>query len=88
VQTQYQSGARWSPQKISGGQAVLTLLDNTLVARLRPEFALPVLGKAVSGAVILQSQRGEAEATTKTLLQHFDNLMNFNSENNHHDTCS
>jgi hypothetical protein len=88
VQTQYQSGAQWSPQKISAGQAVLTLLDNTLVARLRPEFALPILGKAVSSAVILKSQRGEAEETTKALLQYFDNLMNFNSEDNHHDTCS
>lgn len=88
VQTQYQSGAQWSPQKISGGQAVLTLLDNTLIARLRPEFALPILGKAVSGAVILKSQRGEAEETAKALLQDFDNLMNFNSEDNHHDTSS
>ena len=86
VQTQYQSEAQWSPQKISAGQAVLTLLDNTLVARLRPEFALPILGKAVSGAVILKSQRGEAEETARVLLQHFDNLINFNSEENHHDT--
>ncbi|GBF82594.1 hypothetical protein [Aphanothece sacrum] len=86
VQTQYQSEAQWSPQEISGGQAVLTLLDNTLVARLRPEFALPILGKAVSGAVILKSQRGEAEETARVLLQHFDNLINFNREENHHDT--
>jgi hypothetical protein len=88
VQTQYQPEVQWSPQKISAGQAVLTLLDNTLVARLRPEFALPILGKAVSGAVSLKSQRGEAEKTAKVLLQYFNNLIDFNSEDDHHDTCS
>jgi hypothetical protein len=76
VQTQYQSGVQWSPQEISSGQAVLTLLDNTLVARLRPEFALPILAKAISGAVTLKSQRGEAQETAGTLLQYVDNLNN------------
>ena len=72
IQTEYQSGVQWSPQKISAGQAVLALLDNTIVARLRPEFALPVLSRAVSGALALEGERGEAKDTAMEVLKQLE----------------
>jgi len=56
----YVSGADWIPRSISSGQAVLALLDNTLLARLRPQRALSTLHRSVTGAVTLRSNRGEA----------------------------
>ena len=69
VHTQYQPGYRWNPRKMSPGQAALSLLDNTIVARLRPEFALPILSCAVSDAVAVEGKRGEAEVTAVEILQ-------------------
>ncbi|NET24094.1 hypothetical protein [Okeania sp. SIO1I7] len=68
VHTQYRAGIQWSPTSISAGQAVLALLDNTIVARLRPEFALPILSRAVADAVCVEGKRGEADETAIALL--------------------
>lgn len=69
VNTQYQPEAEWCPSPISPGLAVLALLDNTLVARLRPDFALPILARAVSGALTFAGQRGQAQEVAVALLQ-------------------
>lgn len=65
----YRHGARLSARPLTPGQALLSLLNNTIVARLRPEFALEILSKAASGAVALKGRRGEAEDTAPRLLQ-------------------
>lgn len=69
VHTQYQPGAKWKPIQISSGQAMLALLDNTVVARLRPSFALPILANAVSSALSIEGQRSSADEVTDALLQ-------------------
>lgn len=69
VYTEYESGIPWTPDQISTGEAVLALLDNTIVARLRPEFALPILTKAVSNALTFEGNRGEAEETAIAILK-------------------
>ncbi len=66
---QYQPDAQWNPKQMSPGEAVLALLDNTIVARLRPEFALPILAKAVSSALTLEGERAEADSVALSLLQ-------------------
>ncbi|MDX1522146.1 MAG: hypothetical protein R3264_11000, partial [Anaerolineae bacterium] len=65
--TTYEAGARWRPRALAPSRAVLSLLPST-PARRNAEFALPVLRRAVSGARLLRSKRGEAEATAKALL--------------------
>jgi hypothetical protein len=77
VCAKYQLGARWSPRPISPGEAVLALLDNTIVARTRPEFALPILPRAVSGALTIEGQRGEASEVAAKLLQHLKEDIKF-----------
>lgn len=69
VHTQYEKAAHWNPNVMSSGQAVLALLDNTIVARLRPKFALPILARTVSGVLNLEGKRGEAEDTALALLE-------------------
>ncbi len=73
VHTQYQAGAKWHPRKISSGQAVLALLDNTVVARLRPDLALPTLAGAVFDASSIEGARGDAQEVAVALLQQLEN---------------
>ena len=75
VHTQYHLGARWCPRQISTGQAVLSLLDNTIVARTRTQFALSIQSRAVSGALALEGKRGEATDVAVALLQQLENWL-------------
>jgi hypothetical protein len=60
VSARYQVGARWRPRQLTAGRGVLELLENTVTARTRPEFALQVLSTALPNAQILKGVRGEA----------------------------
>jgi hypothetical protein len=66
--TQYKQGARWKPRPLSGGQAVLALLANTVSARRQPEKALGALQKAVAVAQTLKGVRGEAGKLATSIL--------------------
>jgi len=68
VLTKHQDGARWRPRPLSPGLAVLGLLDNTLLARVQPEFSLTVLRRAACGATAVKSPRGEAREVVRFLL--------------------
>jgi hypothetical protein len=70
--TRYQAGARWRPRVLSPGQAVLSLLNHTLQARVRPRLVLERLASVTSGAVTLKGQRGEAEEIAQFLLRHLE----------------
>jgi len=65
----YRSGARWRPRRLSPGQAVLALLANTVPARRRPADALAALHRAVSQAVAMRGARGEALETAAAILR-------------------
>jgi hypothetical protein len=60
VVTQHQAGARWQPRLLWADQALLALMDNTMVARREPEYSTPILREAVLGTKCIQSKRGEA----------------------------
>jgi hypothetical protein len=72
VSTHYVPDAVWEPRQISGGQAILAMFDNTIVAQLRPEFALSVLSQAISGAVGLEGDRGETQQVAVALLERLE----------------
>jgi len=65
---QYDPAAAWRPRTLSSGQAMLTLLDNTLLARARPRLALDMLGRALHGATSITGRRGEAGEAAAYLL--------------------
>lgn len=68
VVTQYSPAAHWRPRRLSPGQALLALLDNTLLAQTRPQFTLGALERVASSACSLKGKRGEAEEMVGPLL--------------------
>jgi hypothetical protein len=66
--TEYKSGAKWRPKKLTPGKAVLNLFDNTVLARYKPELALSMLDNAVIGAEVIRGNRDEAENLAPMLL--------------------
>ncbi len=65
----YRPRARWRPTELTPGEAALALLDNTVLARIRPKFALPRLGRAAERARAIRSARGDADETAQRLLR-------------------
>ena len=66
--TRYRPGGAWRPRRMSGGRAVLALLENTVPARRRPKAAFEALQRVVSQAPVLRGPRGEAGETVEVLL--------------------
>ena len=64
----YRPGARWRPRPLPPGQAVLSLLANTVAARRKPEQVLTRLTRIVEGTRVLRGSRGEAAETVGPLL--------------------
>ena len=66
--TEFKQGAHWRPRPLSGGQAVLALLANTVSARRQPEKALGALQRVVTDAQTLKGKRGEAGKIAQSIL--------------------
>jgi hypothetical protein len=64
----YRPGAQWRPSKLSAGEGVLAMLDNTVPARSRPAEALRAITRAVEGATVLEGDRGEASSVVAQLV--------------------
>ena len=68
VVTTYRPAAEWRPERLSPGEATLSLLENTLPAQTRPEESIQAIARSVEGAVLIKSERGEADAVAALLL--------------------
>jgi hypothetical protein len=66
--TTYKPDASWQPQTGTGAAAALALFSHAVVAREQPQRVMSVVSKAVAGARLLESDRGEAAATAEALL--------------------
>ena len=66
--TRYEQGGRWQPRRTTPGQIVMSLLDNTVCARRKPETVLPVLGTVGKCAKGFEGVRGEADEIVCKLL--------------------
>lgn len=71
----FEAGAKWRPRVLTPGQALLALMDNTVLARLRPETALKSLQPVALGATVLKGRRGEAREIAERLLNEVDKSM-------------
>jgi hypothetical protein len=72
LMTQFQSGARWRPRKLTPGKGVLEMLFNTVSARRSPERALATLRVVVSQAAVLKGVRGNATEVVDALLKRIE----------------
>lgn len=70
VVSRYREGARWLPRHLTVGTGALELLNNTVPARRYPDRVMPVLGRAVSQAVILKSKRGDVKQAVRWVLNY------------------
>ena len=69
LSSEYRSGARWSPRRLSPGEGLLALLAHTVAARSSPERAVETLGRVVEAAPVLEGPRGEAAETAELVLE-------------------
>jgi hypothetical protein len=60
--------AEWRPKRVSSAHGMLSLLANSAPAQDRPEETLRTLGRALSGAVVFEGERGEAAPAAIALL--------------------
>lgn len=68
IVTRYRAGADWQPYRLSTGEGVLAMLANTAPAQERPAESLRALTRAVAGATVLKSDRGEARTVASAML--------------------
>jgi hypothetical protein len=69
LMTQFKSGARWRPRKLTAGRGVLEMLFNTVSARRSPERALATLQRVAEQADVLKGVRGNATEVVDALLR-------------------
>jgi len=68
IVTRYAAGAEWLPRRMSPGEMVLALMENTLAVRSRPADTLRILGAAAADAMALEGERGDAASIAEEML--------------------
>jgi hypothetical protein len=68
VAATYRPGAEWQPVQLSGGEAVLALLGDTIPAQTRPAECMRALTAAAERALVVKGERGDAEDLAPLLL--------------------
>lgn len=69
--TEYGADAVWEPERLSIGQGITEVIPHTIPRNFNPQFSLKVLNTALSDAIILRSQRGDAGEVALRLLSFF-----------------
>lgn len=68
VQTEFQRDSQWQPIRLSLGEGILRLFENTVCARTDSARALEWLRAAAQGATCLSGRRGEAQDCAQDIL--------------------
>ncbi len=68
VVTSYRPGAEWSPKRISAGAGAMALLANAVPAPERYAEVMHTISRAAGSAVVIESERDEADAIAPGLL--------------------
>ena len=66
--SRYEPGSSWQPQRLSCGETLLGLLDNTIPLRRRPEESVKTLARAMTNAQGFEGVRGEAASFAQEAL--------------------
>ncbi len=65
----------WDIEQVTGGMGALSLLDNTVAARERPEDSLRLMSRMMDGSIAIKGTRDDAETTARRLLTMVDELL-------------
>jgi hypothetical protein len=76
LMTQFKSGARWRPRKLTAGKGVLEMLFNTVSARRSPARALATLQRVAAQADVLKGVRGDARSVASAVLERVEGNQN------------
>lgn len=69
--TSYRPGAAWELRARTAGEGAVKLLEHSIAARSRPEQVLAAVRRAVTDAMVLEGERGDAgQAASALLSQH------------------
>ena len=68
VHTRYETEKTWQPRALSAGEAMMALLENTVMVRKNPKRAMEILARSVQGVSAFAGPRGEAEHIVRYLL--------------------
>ena len=75
VSAVYSAGTTWAPEIVRGTRAVLSVIDNTVLARVESERMLRIAGQLSRTAVTLQGARPDAESVAPAILDFADGLL-------------
>lgn len=70
--SEYRSGARFQPRRLTAGQGALAVMQHAVAARLNPEAVLETLQEVVTHAPVLKGARGEASEVAERVLRILD----------------
>lgn len=68
VLTSYRRRARWRPERLSPGRALLEVLNHAVPARRKPAIVLDTLEQIVTRTPVVKSLRGDARRVVPTIL--------------------
>ena len=66
--SRYEAESSWQPRRLTCGETLLGLLENTVPLRIRPEQSVKTLSKAVANAQGFEGPRGDAANMAKHVL--------------------
>jgi hypothetical protein len=72
IATQYRESASWRPHRMSQGQAVLSLLANSMSGRRKPHLNVKTFTVAIRNCISLRGVRGEADEVVNATLCEMD----------------
>lgn len=75
AELKYDRERGWGVERLNGGQGALSLLDNTVAARERPQDALRLMSSLMTGAVAIKGTRDDPESSARRLLDFVDELL-------------
>jgi hypothetical protein len=72
VDARYVPGSTFEPARTRGSGPLMSLADNALVARSRPAHTMAILARLAPHVIVLRSDRGDAAAAARTILDLVD----------------
>ena len=70
--TEYKPRGRWNPKVLSPANGILEIINHTIPIRANPVEVLKILNRAVNGALIVKSNRGEASKFADLIIDFFE----------------
>jgi len=70
--TRFQPNARWNPKILTPAKGILEVINHTVPIRTDPGYVLKVLNRVVSGALVVESNRGDVSESVEQILDFFE----------------